>query len=145
MEAKMRQQFRERSTISDILAATDTFINNLPSILNSSMGVLGVTFDKLIQHVLRNGVIERNKENLRRGESIQESFQKAKRLTRGAMVRHRMHKVNNPTVSALIKENCDRLDCEEKKATKKKRYEIRKKIDVVVQLRTKNPIWESGT
>jgi hypothetical protein len=96
----------QKSRNSGTQLATYTFINNLPSILKSSTDVSGVTIDKLIQHVLAKVEIK-NKGNLARDESIQEICLNAKHLTSSVMVKQSMHEVNNPTVSTLVKENCD--------------------------------------
>jgi hypothetical protein len=43
---------------------TDSFVRGL----NTMNGALGGIYHKVVQHVLRNGGIERNKENLAKGE-----------------------------------------------------------------------------
>jgi hypothetical protein len=107
--------------VAETNSETTDFIRNLPELLSSALGVSGDTFGKIVQHVLINGGIERNKENLARGENIQDNLQNAKRLTSGVMVKHGVHEVNNPTVQMLIKDNRDRANFAEKKSLKKKR------------------------
>jgi hypothetical protein len=125
--------------VAETNSETTDFIRNLPELLNSALGVSGDTFGKIVQHVLINGGIERNKENLARGENIQDNLQNAKRLTSGVMVKHGVHEVNNPTVQMLIKDNRDRANFAEKKSLKKKRKEILKKINAIIQLRHTKP------
>jgi hypothetical protein len=112
---------------------------NLPSIFNTTKGASGGTFEKLVQHVLRNGGIENNKKNLEKGVNIQETLTQAKRLSSGVMVKHSIHEVNNTLVCNMIRQNRDRMVEEENTTRKKRRIEIQKKIKTINLLRLTKP------
>jgi hypothetical protein len=80
-------------------------MKNLPDLLNSTAGVSGDVFGKIIQHVIIHGGIERNKENLVRGEKIQETLQKCKTTYKWGDGKYGLHEVNHPAVATFIKEN----------------------------------------
>jgi hypothetical protein len=112
---------------------------DLPFTLNSDTGTSGVCFQKMMQHCLRHGGIARNSENLRNGESIQDTFQKAKRISSTVMIRRRIHEVNHPDVVNMIKSNRDRMIETEKNTLRKRRKEILNRIKVITKLRLTKP------
>jgi hypothetical protein len=132
--------------ISDTSESTNTGNNEiddnnstLPFALNSTTGKSGQCFQALVQHCLRHGGIERNQENLRNGESIQETFQKAKRLSSAVMIRRQIHEVNDTNVVDMIKGNRDKVKEAEKKALRKRRLEILRRIATITKLRLTKP------
>jgi hypothetical protein len=64
--------------------------------------------------------IERNQEKIRKGESIKETFKKAKRILSSVIIRRCDHEVNNHNVVNIIQGNRDRINEAEKKALRKK-------------------------
>jgi hypothetical protein len=127
--------------ISENMTATEQIeqSENLPLLLNTTTGKSGDCFQKLLQHCLRHGGIERNQENLRNGESIHETFQKAKRISSSVMIRRSIHEVNNLDVVNMIQGNRDRIKDNEKKVLRKRRLEILNRIEVVTTLRLTKP------
>jgi hypothetical protein len=123
------------TTTTDQIEESDT----LPAVLNTVTGKSGACFQKLIQHCLRHGGIERNQENLRNGETIQETFQKAKRISSSVMIRRSIHEVNNFHVVGMIQGNRDRIKENERKALRKRRLEILNRIGIVTTLRLTKP------
>jgi hypothetical protein len=113
--------------------------DNLPLALNTTTGKSGACFQKLIQHCIRHGGIERNQENLRNGESIQETFQKAKRISSSVMIRRSIHEVNNIDVVNMIQGNRDKIKEAERKTLRKRRLEILNRIGLVTTLRLTKP------
>jgi hypothetical protein len=83
--------------------------------------------------------IERNQEKPFNGESIQETFQKAKRISRSVMIRCSIHKVNNLDVVNMIEGNIDRIKDVERKTLRKRRLEILNRIGIVKPLRITKP------
>jgi hypothetical protein len=119
--------------------ADNNAVENLPSLLNTTEGVSGICFQKIVQYCLRNGGIERNQENLHRGESIQETFLNARRLSSTVMIRRRVHEVNEPDVARLIQGNRDKMKEAEKRSMRKRRNELRARIEVISRLRLTKP------
>jgi hypothetical protein len=117
----------------------DVLSDALVKALNSINGNSGSTFQKIVQYVLRNGGIEKNREDLARGEAIQATLQQAKRVTSGVMIKHKVHEVNNPNVQKLIKDNHDRIKSVEAQSKKKKRNEIKKRKETINRLRLTKP------
>jgi hypothetical protein len=113
----------------------DTF----PLVLNTTEGISGACFQKMIQHCLRHGGVKRNQENLLQGESIHETFRKAKRISSTVMVRRRIHEVNQPEVAEMIQGNRDKIKEAERKAVRKRRREIRARIGAITTLRLTKP------
>jgi hypothetical protein len=109
------------------------------SVVNTCNGFEGGVFQKLVQHVLRNGGMEKSKQQLTEGENIIMSLQKAKCMSSGVMIRHNIHEVNNIHVSTMIRNNRDMIETKEKSASKKKRNEILKRINTIKLLRLTNP------
>jgi hypothetical protein len=111
----------------------------LPFTLNSDTGTSGVCFQKMMQHCLRHGGIARNSENLCAGETIKETFQKAKRISSTVMIRRRIHEVNHPDVVDMIKGNRDKMIETEKATLRKRRKEILARIKGITKLRLTKP------
>jgi hypothetical protein len=120
----------------------DEVANTVPLLLNCTEGISGMCFQKMLQHYMRNGGIDQNQENLRRGESIQETFLKAKRMSSSVMIRRGVHEINDSDVVALIKGNRDRMKEIELRSARKKRNELRSRIELVNQLRLTKPMEE---
>jgi hypothetical protein len=118
---------------------TDDLTFSIASQVNTSTGFAGGTFGKLIQHVLRNGGQEKSKQQLTRGEDIENSIKKAKRMSSGVMIRHNIHNINNPIISTMIRNNRDNIIALEKKVNKKRRSEILSKITTINHLRLTKP------
>ena len=113
--------------------------NNLPLILNTSDGVSGMCFQKLVQHCLKHGGIDRNRENLEKGESIRETFAAAKRISSGIMVRRGIHEVNEPNIASVIKGNQIKIKEQQDDLMRRRRKEIKERIDTITKLRLTKP------
>jgi hypothetical protein len=117
----------------------DGIENMIPLLLNTTDGVSGMCFQMLLQHCMRNGGIERNQDNLRRGESMQETYLKAKRMSSTVMIRRGVHEINDAEVVDLIKGNRDKLKEREVRAVRKKRNQLRTRIEAINRLRLTIP------
>jgi hypothetical protein len=111
----------------------------LPNEINTTAGASGTCFQKLIQHCLRQGGIERNQTSLRTGDTISSNLKNAKRLSSAVLFRQGIHNVENIHVVELIKNNRDKIKEQAEKAKRKHRSETLSRIEVIAQLRLTKP------
>jgi hypothetical protein len=110
--------------ISETTVLTTTTTENnkadetLPFVFTTT-GKSGDFFQRMIQHCLRHGGIEKNQENLLNGESIKETFQKGKHISSTVMIRRQIHEVNDHYVVSIIKGNRDKLRDNKKRVLRK--------------------------
>jgi hypothetical protein len=103
------------------------------------MGASGSCFQKLMQHCLRHGGIERNQTSLRTADSISENLKNAKRLSSAVMFRQGIHNVENTHVVELIRNNRTKIKEQGERAQRKQRRETLSRIEAINQLRLTKP------
>jgi hypothetical protein len=87
--------------------------------------------DQILQHVLRNGGIERQKERLQEGSDVMKSLAEAKKLTAGIIVAQGIHSINNPSVLGAINLRARVVRERLLKSVRKTRRELRTRIKKV--------------
>jgi hypothetical protein len=111
----------------------------LPSDVNTTLGASGTCFQKLMQHCLRQGGIERNQASLRMGDTIAANLKNAKRLSSAVMFRQGISNVENINVVELIKNNRNKIKEHGERAKRKQRKETMIRIEKVNLLRLTKP------
>ena len=133
----------EESTITTTTTSMTTTIaklsKDLPLILSTSDRVSGQCFQKLVQHCLRHGGMDPNRENLEKGESIRDTLLAAKRISSSVMVRRRIHEVNEPNIASIIKGNQIKIQEQHDELMRRRRKGIKERIEAVTKLRLTKP------
>jgi hypothetical protein len=80
----------------------------LPGKLNISDGTSGRIFLAMLKHDLKYGGRERHQENLHKGETIQETFVKAKKMSSTIMICRQIHEINNVNVIKCMRDSRDK-------------------------------------
>lgn len=138
-----------RQNVSSHGTSTSTTSNNSPSNenlpqgqsynLNTTDGIAGRSFQKLLQAHARNGGIERHRQALQDGKTIIDIIEKGKRLSSGIMVANGEHSLNNRSTLAALQHRKQVTERNLKKGAIKLRREKMQRIKEVKMLRNNKP------
>jgi hypothetical protein len=106
-----------------------------PSQLNLTSGFSSTVMDTILQHVIKNGGIERRKQRLQEGSDVMKSLAEAKKLTSGVIVAQGIHSLNNPSVLGAINLRADVVREKLLKSVRMTRRELRTRIEKVRKIR----------
>jgi hypothetical protein len=127
----------QNSGHKDVVEEPD--IERLPRILNSFTGFSGIVFNRICQFNLKHGGRERNRENIALGETIQETLRKAKKFASSVIIKRQVHDINNQDVMFVFREQRDNQKNTERTTMRKRRNEVRKRIQTINNLRLLKP------
>lgn len=119
-------------------------INFDASDLNFESGYSAKILDRIIQHGMRTGGIEKRKQKLAEGQSIASAVADGRKLTSGFLVSNGSHSLSSKDLMDAIRLNMEKKESEKKEKDRKLRQELKKRSSLVARLdRTKMNNWSS--
>jgi hypothetical protein len=106
-----------------------------PSAMNFEDGFSTVVMDRICQHVMRNGGVERRQQRLQEGNDVTTALKEAKKITAGVIVGQGIHSLNNPSVLQAINARAQVSREKLHNSIRKTRNEMRKRIEKVRMIR----------
>lgn len=123
-----------------------TATNNLLSMnLNTTDGLAGSSFQKLLQNHARNGGVQRHRQLLQDGTRIVDVIEQGKRLSSGLLIANGEHNLNVTTNLQALRKRKQKAINLSNKAARKARKELQQRITDVAQLRQSKPAIEKWT
>ena len=137
----LKKQVTPSSTTSDASMAAITFD---ASDLNFETGLSAKILDRIIQHGMRTGGIEKRRQKLAEGQSIASAVADGRKLTSGFLVSNGSHSLTSKDLIDAIRLNMEKKKTEKIERNRTLRQELKKRSSIVAGLdRKKMDNWSA--